>query len=58
MNLHQQQRELETLEQDAAAIAMFVSSLDNGHLQALWIAASNELGLRSQGKPADRKQLH
>ena len=58
MNLQQQERELETLEQEAAAIAVFVATLDNCRLHVLSIAIDTEIALRGEGKPADPNQLH
>ena len=58
MNLQQRERELETLEQEAVAIAAFVSTLDNCRLHVLSIAIDAELALRREGKPADPAQLH
>jgi hypothetical protein len=58
MTLEQQEREWQTLDQDADAIATFVSSLDTLRLQIMSNAISEELSLRSQGKPSDRTRLH
>jgi len=58
MTLEQQERELHALDQDADAIAAFVSSLDTLRLQIMRTAISQELSMRSQGKPCDKARLH
>jgi hypothetical protein len=58
MTLEQQEREWQSLEQDTDTIVAFVSSLDTLRLQIMNTAISEELSLRSQGKPCDRARLH
>jgi hypothetical protein len=58
MTLEQQEREWQGLDQDADIIAAFVSSLDTLRLRLMSNAITEELSLRSQGKPCDRARLH
>ena len=58
MTLEQQEREWQSLEQDTDTIAAFVSSLDTLRLKIMSTAITEELSLRSQGKPCDRARLH
>jgi hypothetical protein len=58
MTPEQQEREWQGLEQDADTIAAFVSSLDTLRLRIMSTAITEELSLRSQGKPCDRTRLH
>jgi hypothetical protein len=58
MTLQQQEQQLETLEQEADAVAMFVSSVDTSRLHMIANLVNDELVMRYQGKPLDRGQLH
>jgi hypothetical protein len=58
MTLEQQEREWQSLEQDTDTIAAFVSSLDTLRLRIMSNAITEELSLRSQGKPCDSTRLH
>jgi len=58
MTLLQQERELERLDQEADAIAVFVSSLDTTRLSMIANLVNEELVLRNQGKPSGQGQLH
>jgi hypothetical protein len=58
MTLQTMERELEALEQEADAIALFVADLDTCQLQLIGTAIREELIVRCQGKPCDRNMLH
>ena len=58
MTLNHYETELETLEQDADAIATFLGSLDTSRLHLIGRVISYELALRCEGKPADKAKLH
>jgi hypothetical protein len=58
MTLQQQEQQLDTLEREADAVAMFVSSLDTSRLHMIATLVKDELVMRYQGKPVDRSQLH
>jgi hypothetical protein len=58
MTLQQQEQQLETLEREADAVAMFVSSVDTSRLHMIANLVNEELVMRYQGKPVDRGQLH
>ena len=58
MTMQSMERELEMLEQEADAIVLFVAALDTCRLQMLGMAVREELVVRYQGKPCDRKMLH
>ena len=58
MNLQQQEQELQRLDDEADAIATFMSSMGIGRLHLIANLANEELVLRYQGKPCDRCQLH
>jgi len=50
MTLQTLERELDTVEQEAEAIALFVAALDTYKLQMLGMAVREELVVRYQGK--------
>jgi len=58
MTLQTLEIDLEALEQEADAIALFVAALDTCQLQMIGTAIRDELMLRYQGKPCDRNMLH
>jgi hypothetical protein len=58
MSLQTMERDLEALEQEADAIALFVAALDTSQLQLIGQAVREELVLRYQGKPRDKDMLH
>ena len=58
MDLQQRKTQLEVLEQEADALAVFVASLDTCRLQMIGHLVDGELALRHQGKPFDRSKLH
>ena len=58
MTLLQQERELETLNQEADAIAVFIASLDMSRLILIANLVNEELVLRYEGKPAGQDLLH
>lgn len=58
MNLHEQEAMAEAVEGDADALTAFVSGLDTQRLCMLGKIVNEELALRCEGKPEDRKQLH
>ena len=58
MALHQKERELETLEQEADDLALIVASLDTSRLYMIGALINDELTLRHQGKPANPAYLH
>lgn len=58
MTLLQQERELDRLDQEADAIAVFVASLDTTRLSLIANLVNEELVLRYQGKPCARSELH
>ena len=58
MTLQTMERDLEALEQEADAVALFVAALDTSQLQLIGNAIREELVLRYQGKPCDRNMLH
>ena len=58
MTLQQQEQQLETLEREADAVAMFVSSVDTSRLHMIANLVNDELVMRYQGKPVDRGELH
>ena len=58
MSLHEQQRELEALDQDMDTIAGLVAHMDTGRLQIVNDLVYQELVLRYEGKPLDKTRLH
>ena len=58
MTLEQQERHLEALEQEAEAVAQFVSSLDTMRLRMIGSAIHDELSMRHEGKPSEPYRLH
>ena len=58
MTLHEQQRELEALDQDADTVAALVAHMDTGRLQIINDLVYQELVLRYEGKPLDKTRLH
>jgi hypothetical protein len=58
MTLQQFQKQLETLDQEADAALLLFSSMATWRLHMLGQAISDELALRSEGKPFDKAQLH
>jgi hypothetical protein len=58
MTLQTMERDLEALEQEADAIALFVAALDTCQLQMIGTAIREELVERYQGKPYDRNMRH
>ena len=58
MTLQQQESDLEVLEQEADALAVFFASFDTGRLHMIGTVIGNELALRHEGKPSDQGMLH
>ena len=58
MTLQQQERELEALQRDADAVAVFVGSLDTARLQMIGMVIHDELVYRHEGKPSAKEELH
>lgn len=58
MTPQQFQKQLETLEQEADEIVSLFSSMPTWRLHMLNQIVSDELTLRSEGKPCDRMRLH
>ncbi len=58
MTPQQFQKQLETLEQEADAVVSLFSSMPTWRLHMLNQIVSDELALRSEGKPSDRTRLH
>lgn len=58
MTVHEQQRELEALDQDTDTVAALVAHMDTGRLQIINDLVYQELVLRYEGKPLDKTRLH
>ena len=58
MTLQQQEQQLDILEREADAVAMFVSSVDTSRRHMIANLVNDELVMRYQGKPVDRGELH
>jgi hypothetical protein len=58
MTLQQQETELEVLDQEADALAVFFASFDTGRLHMIGTVIGNELAQRYEGKPCDKGSLH
>jgi hypothetical protein len=58
MTLQQCERQLEKLEEEADALAIFFASLGTSHLRLIGRIIDDELSLRCEGKPVDRSKLH
>jgi hypothetical protein len=58
MTIDRQDSSSEIVDEDVAAIATFVASLDTLRLQMIENAINEELILRCEGKPLDRAKLH
>jgi len=58
MTLHENERELDTLDKDVDEMAAFLASLGTSRLTLIGRLISYELALRNEGKPADKSKLH
>jgi hypothetical protein len=58
MTLQQFQKQLETLEQEADAVVLLLSSMPTWRLHMLDQVVGDELAFRSEGKPFDKARLH
>lgn len=58
MTVHEQERELEALEQEGESVATIVAGLDTTRLHILADAIRAELTERQVGKPWEKLRLH